>query len=261
MTEKTPIFIGIDVACAKGKRLPICCVTKKGRRIEPIDLPDDVKGAIPRGPGNIEIQQPQPFRSLAAEVAGALYKLAADGTYSIERIAIDAPAKGPTHSERHSERQLFDRRQSCFKTPIQKRWDEEIVPRCHKHLDEGGSLARIPFANMIWMRYGFELFAAIRLKNFKVIETYPNSIVKVIAPNAERKTKAEGYRQQRDAISDRTGSSAKGLEDALKRTVSGSKDDRLDAFMCAWVASLSCDELCAYGDKNNHDDCIWVPKR
>jgi hypothetical protein len=38
-----------------------------------------------------------------------------------------------------------------------------------------------------------------------------------------------------------------------------SQNDRLDAFMAAWVASLPSERRRAFGDATRPDDAIWVP--
>jgi hypothetical protein len=42
------IYIGIDVACAVGKRLPIC-VVEAGQPLMPLDIPSRLAAAIPQG--------------------------------------------------------------------------------------------------------------------------------------------------------------------------------------------------------------------
>jgi hypothetical protein len=51
------------------------------------------------------------------------------------------------------------------------------------------------------------------------------------------------------------------LEIELKRVVAGSRHDRLDAFMAASVASLPREAVRAYGNENDPNDSIWVPRR
>ena len=69
MGSVTSIFVGIDVACARGKRLPICVAGFRGDRLEPLELPPEIARALPLGRGNIEILQDAPFRSAAAMLA------------------------------------------------------------------------------------------------------------------------------------------------------------------------------------------------
>jgi len=62
----TPIYLGIDVACASNKRLPICAAAL-GSTIEPLEIPAYLLRLIPRGRGNREITEVAPF----IEVYGA----------------------------------------------------------------------------------------------------------------------------------------------------------------------------------------------
>ena len=90
----TPIYLGIDVACASTKRLPICA-TALGSTIEPLEIPAPLLRHIPRGRGNREITEVAPFRDAARGVARAIGQIAREMEWRIERIAIDAPAAPP----------------------------------------------------------------------------------------------------------------------------------------------------------------------
>jgi len=110
------------------------------------------------------------------------------------------------------------------------------------------------------MLYGFELFKALRaMSACEVIEVYPYAIVKALVGDCPHKSTPEGYRRQLEVIAVTTKWTAPELELVLKCSVPGSKHDKLDAFMAAWVASLSADRRRAYGNKNDPDDAIWVP--
>jgi hypothetical protein len=110
------------------------------------------------------------------------------------------------------------------------------------------------------MLYGFELFARLRGDlRVEVIEVYPFAIVRALLPACEHKTTEKGYRDQLIAVAARAGWEPQKLEDRLKETVSGSRHDRLDAFMAAWVASLPPDGRRAFGNAQQRDDAIWVP--
>jgi hypothetical protein len=110
------------------------------------------------------------------------------------------------------------------------------------------------------MLFGFELFARLRVDlRVEVIEVYPYAIVRALLPACEHKTTEKGYRHQLIAVAARTGWEPQRLEDRLKETVSGSRHDRLDAFMAAWVATPPPDERRAFGNAQQPDDAIWVP--
>lgn len=150
-------------------------------------------------------------------------------------------------------------RLSSFQTPDEERW-RQVFRTCREHLGRGGALSRMPHANQIWMLYGFELFEALRAIGHEVIEVYPYAIVRALLPECPHKRTAEGYRRQLELVAAATNWSPLDLERALKRSVPGTKDDRLDAFMAAWVAGLSKHERRAYGNENDPDDAIWVPR-
>jgi len=44
-----PVFVGIDVACAKRKRLPVCFAVLEGSRLKPITIPVELSNQIPSG--------------------------------------------------------------------------------------------------------------------------------------------------------------------------------------------------------------------
>ena len=254
----TSIFVGIDVACGRGKRLPICFV-ETGERLRPLASRADLAD-FPLGPGNVEIEQPNPFAETARKVSDEIVALATREGWRIERIAIDAPAAPPRKGERRSELALRERRMSVFSTPTDEKW-RQIVASCKAHLDRGESPARLPHANKIWMLYGFELYRGLRERlKVPVIETYPYAIVRSLILNPQHKKQDAGYQSQLEAVAARTGWPTGGeLEDALKASVPGTRDDRLDAFMAAWVASLSDADLHAYGDRSDPDDSVWGP--
>ena len=256
--SKTPVYIGIDVACAKGKRLPIC-VVEGGARPVPVGIPHELADAIPKGLGNREITVAKPFHSAARGVAEAIRRAAEDKGWRIERVAIDAPASPPATGSRASEHQLGKCKLPSFRTPTNEKWIS-IRKECADHLADGKSIATLPQANKIWMLYGFELCDQIRsLLSVEVIEVYPYAIVKALGRDCKHKSTLEGYRCQLEAISNATRWEPKQLEDTLKKKAYGSRHDRLDAFMAAWVASLPVDRRRAYGDEARWDDAIRVP--
>jgi hypothetical protein len=110
------------------------------------------------------------------------------------------------------------------------------------------------------MLFGFELFAHLRREpGFDVIEVYPFAIVRALLPACQHKSTDKGYRDQLGTIAAHTGWAAHCLEARLRAAVPGRRDDRLDAFMAAWVASLPAEERRAFGDAQRPNDAIWVP--
>jgi predicted nuclease with RNAse H fold len=252
------VYIGIDVACAAGKRLPICVVSA-GHPLMPLKIPKPFAGLIPRGVGNKEIAAFTPFRAAAREVVSAINRIAAEMRWRVERIAVDAPAAPPRTGSRESESELGRLGLSSFRTPAASAW-EGIRERCANHLRLGGSATTLPHANKIWMLFGFELFASLKSGlQAEVIEVYPFAIVWALLPTCEHKSTEQGYRRQLAAVAARTGWEPEHLEARLKKTVPGSRHDRLDSFMAAWVASLPPEQRRTFGDAQRPDDAIWVP--
>jgi predicted nuclease with RNAse H fold len=110
------------------------------------------------------------------------------------------------------------------------------------------------------MRFGFELFAQLRRSFYvEVIEVYPFATVRALLPACQHKLTDQGYKDQLAAVAARTGWAPQDLEARLKATVHGSRHDRLDAFMAAWVASSGSERRRAFGDPQRPYDAIWVP--
>ena len=260
MIASIPVFVGIDVACAKRKRLPICFTTFNRNRLEPLEVPRELTARFPVGRGNDQITQDNPFRSEAETVADVLDDIAAKRAWRIVRVAIDAPAFKPTTGSRTSELSLRRRGLSSFLTPDMDEWNR-IRQVCQEHLLAGRPLNRLPHANKIWMLFGFEIFKALRAKGTSdVIEVYPYAIVRALLDKCLHKATPEGYRCQLKAVAAATNWNWNNLEFTLKRSVPGNRHDRLDAFMAAWVASLPRKSRRAYGNEKDPNDAIWVPR-
>jgi predicted nuclease with RNAse H fold len=252
------VYVGIDVACAVGKRLPICVVSA-GHPLMPLTIPMHLAGLMPRGVGNKEITATTPFQEAARGVVSTINRIVDEMGWKVERIAVDAPAAPPATGSRASENELGRLGLSSFRTPAASAW-AGIREKCANHLGLGGTAATLPHANKIWMLFGFELFASLKSElRAEVIEVYPYSIIRALLPACEHKSTEQGYRDQLVAVAARTGWEPQNLEARLKATVPGSRHDRLDAFMAAWVASLPPEGRRALGDAQRPDDVIWVP--
>lgn len=250
------VFIGIDVACAQGKRLPICVVDAC---LRPLAIPGHLAALVPRGLGNREVASEFAFREAAHSVVAAVDHILDELDWKVERIAIDAPAAPPLTGLRLADGELGRRGLPYFRTPAVENWSV-IRSKCRSHLASGASLASLPFGRMLWMLFGFELFTSFRNKlGVEVIEVYPFAIVRALLPDCEHKSTAAGYGRQLEAVAARTGWQPQALETALRLAVAGNRHDRLDSFMAAWVASLPRETRLAYGDGEQADDAIWVP--
>jgi len=138
---------------------------------------------IPRGPGNSEIRDRRPFAAAARQVADAILAICKRNGWHLSCIAIDAPAAPPKIGPRACEKALRRAGLSVFQTPSREEWTE-IAAVCRQHLDTGGDLSRLPYANKIWMLYGFHLFAELRARTgAEIIEVYPYAIAH--RPSAE----------------------------------------------------------------------------
>ena len=258
---KTPVFVGVDVACAKGKRLPVCVAARIKGRLEPRPIPDGESALSWTGKGNIEVKEDDPFGDSAKELVDALRRAADAEGWDIASVAIDAPAAPPRKGcRRKSEEALTSFGLSSFRTPDCDQW-LEIKRKCRRHLEGRKPPNRLPYANKIWMLYGFKLYEAFRATGQKnVIEVYPYAIVRAVAGDCRHKTTPEGYSRQLAAVAKATGWAPVELDGRLRQSVVGARHDRLDAFMAAWVASLDKSQRRAYGDETNPNDAIWVPR-
>jgi hypothetical protein len=168
-------FVGIDVAFAKRKRIPICiCVWHNGRLI-PLSTRQAGLPEIPRGSGNRGTIDPFIVTSFASEVANYLRALERQLRVKIRRIAIDAPSTPKqNHQERRQAEQALDCKGiSCFTTPSASSF-EEIRGQVAEYLKNGGAEARMPRANQLWMLVGFELFKCLR-DEWECLEVYPQA--------------------------------------------------------------------------------------
>jgi hypothetical protein len=173
----TEVYIGIDVACAKRKPLPICFAAFDGGCLKPLVIPAGCARKFPRGKGNLEVSEPDPFAADAIILKGAIQETADNLGWRIVRIAIDAPAAPPRVGMRACETTLQELGQSVFTTDSVEAWDG-ILETCRSYLKRGGALARLPYANKIWMLYGFKIFKELAglSGSPELIEVYPHSI-------------------------------------------------------------------------------------
>lgn len=150
-------FAGIDVAFAKGKKLPVCVVTQEGDRLVPIALRDDHTLAPPVGKGNPALLDPAIVSRFGQDVLKYLQTIERDYNLKIAAIAIDAPREYKEGSRRACERAMDQLGISCFATPSRTEF-EKIGEKAKKHLAAGLPVPRLPHANQLWMLAGFEVF-------------------------------------------------------------------------------------------------------
>jgi hypothetical protein len=248
MNDVAEAFCGIDVACAKGKRLPIAVCVKRTDGLKSLPL-RSFSGLPPRGMGNRNALSPDVRRAFCAETRAYLAEVERAFDVRISRVAIDAP-RAPAQSGRRQAERAMDRLGiSCIATPNREQFARlEVV--ANQHLLAGGSESRIPGANQIWMLVGFSLF--VELQNwYPCIEVFPNAIVNALVPGVVHKSRADGLTIQTQAIA----TAAEWNPSELALVSYGSRHDKLDALMSAWIASLPDAQRIAHGDGG--DDTIW----
>ena len=250
-------YVGVDVAFAKGKRLPVCICVRDDKRLVPLRLKRQDRRP-PHGSGNAALLNPTIVDQFAKEVRLYIQGIAEEHAVSIVRIAIDAPSdcRAEGRRRRAAEAALDSAGISYFTTPSCREW-AEIGRKVGVHLATGGPEGRIPHANQLWMLAGFALFR--ELATFAdCIEVYPHAIAHEIHAGDTHKSKARGLEAQLAAVATHTGWPATTEdESAFDDICFGSADDRLDAYLSAWVASLDEPERRAFGDPPG--DAIWVP--
>ena len=92
MTQLRDAFVGVDIACAIGKRLPVCvCVRGADDALEILPLRRDFEPP-PAGGGNVQALDPTVRREFAQSVLHWLRRVEQAFGVRIRRIAIDAPS-------------------------------------------------------------------------------------------------------------------------------------------------------------------------
>lgn len=251
-------FVGIDVAFAQKKRLPIVIARWQSGRLVPFPL------------RTLSFQPPRGFGNAATLDEGAVRRFVTGAVDYVEavchhlkatpvRIALDAPSM-PTpqgESRRKAERALDAAGISCFTTPSADGF-ERIKAKVRAHLEAGGPVNRLPHANQLWMLVGFKLYKAFS-QLAPCIEVFPQATIKLMGASALYKMKQGGVDAQLAAVSRFTGwPTTDAATDPLRGIAFGPRHDGLDAYLSAWVAALGAQQRLALGSPP--DDVIWVPK-
>jgi len=251
-------FVGIDLAIAKKKLLPISVCVFEAGKLTPLPL-SGLKLLHPRGFGNKKGLDAQVVNQYALDSSNYLLAIQKEYDLSINCIAIDAPSSFRLDSipRRKAEQEMDKEHISCFATPSQLEF-EAIIHKGKQHFQNGGPENRVPHANQIWMLAGFALFRVLK-RNFKCIEVFPQAIARTIGASSIHKSNHDGYQRQLGALATLTGWGApEELASALQYAGSGASHDRLDAFMSAWISYLfSIGKAKPLGELP--DDVIWVP--
>lgn len=251
-------FIGIDLAFAKKKRLPVAlCVWDNGRLV-PLPVASKAAPEAPRGAGNPGTLHAATVREFAEDTAAYLRALERHFGVVIRRVAIDAPSdpKPSGLARRHSESELDRRRISCFTTPSVSEF-LVIRNRAAEHLAKGGAVSRLPHANQLWMLVGFELFARLR-SDWECLEVFPQATAAALGVGGVHKSRPGGVRAQLAAVAAHTRWPAAITDKPFRGLVWGPSHDGLDAYLSAWVASLARAHRVPLGGAP--DDSIWLPR-
>lgn len=258
MPEVRAAFVGIDLAFAKRKRLPISICTWRSGRLVPEAL-RRLPIEPPRGSGNAAVLDGKLVDLFVEETAQYIQEACERLEIVPQRIAIDAPSapRSPLTHRRAAEMAMDGAGISCFTTPTAGEF-EAILTKVSRHLARGGPENRIPHANQLWMLVGFRLFTALS-KLAPCIEVFPQATARVLGAGQVHKSKAHGVRAQLASASRHTGWPSVDLGDPDFSDIAfGPAHDRLDAYLSAWVAALDEDDRFAFGAPP--DDVIWTPR-
>lgn len=251
-------YVGIDVAIARSKRLPVCVCVRRHGALQPLSA-RSLHALPPRGIGNPGALRPEERTRFAEDARAYLHAVQSECGVRVRRVAIDAPSapSGPGLARRPAEVALDELGIHCFSTPSAQKFDE-IVELGRAHLGDGGVAARLPHANKLWMLAGFTLFEVLG-GEFECIEVYPQAIAWALGAAGTHKRQEAGFRAQLNALATRTGWPQDPERSVLSGVAFGARDDRLDAYLSAWVASLTEAERRPLG--TSPGDAIWVPQR
>lgn len=252
-----PAYAGIDVACAKGKSLPIVVARWHKERLIPERLAT-LDFAPPVGQGNVAACDPEAVDAFTSRAREYLRCVETELDMQIVRIGIDAPSaprKKGIH-RRAAEVALDDAGVSCFTTPSGSDF-KAIRRKVEDHLRDDGRESALPHANQLWMQVGFGLFEKLQ-GVAECVEVYPQATVRAIDAGVNHKSKSNVVQWQLRTAACYTGwPSGDDSEPGLQEIGYGKNHDRLDAYLSAWVAALDENDRAAYGTPP--DDVIWVP--
>lgn len=251
-------YVGIDVAIAKDKRLPVVVATFDGECLVPLPL-RHAPIRPPRGSGNASTVDERANSAFAREVAS--YIAAVCDHFDVEplRIGIDAPsAPRDARLPRRAAEAAMDRLGiSCFTTPTEEEF-ASIRLKVQRHLDAGGQLSRLPHANQLWMLPGFALYQTLE-SLAPCLEVYPQAAAQVLGVANRHKLQPGAVDEQLRAAARYTGWPGQSQQaTALTEIGFGPRHDLLDAYLSCWVAALDEKEREPFGALPS--DVIWAPR-
>lgn len=250
-------YVGIDVSCAKKKRIPIVIAIKESGRLIPLPLLE-MPFRPPHGVGNEGVLEPAQVKFYVDQVAEYVQKACEYFGVTASMIALDAPLEPRVEhiNYRLAEKALASKGISSFKTPSFSEF-EQIREKALAHLASGGALSNIPHSMQLWMLAGFAIAKALE-PVAPTIEVFPQATIRRLLPNAPHKSVTGMPATQLQALAAQTGwpNSPDDLA-KLPSICAGAMHDKVDAYSAAWVASLPEAERECYGEGR---DAIWVPK-
>ncbi|MBQ1783277.1 MAG: DUF429 domain-containing protein [Gammaproteobacteria bacterium] len=256
--NKQSAYVGVDVACAVGKHLPISIVIRELNQISPLPL-RQLPFAPPKGCGNVGVIEDKHTQVFAQEAREYVVRACQHVGLIPARIGIDAPLRPRIASitRRHAEAALDRKGISAFTTPSRADF-EQIQIKVRAHLAQGGRPDRLPHGHQLWMLAGFAIADCLSVVA-PCIEVYPQATIRVLGGGARHKTRSGAVAEQLSLVAHQTGFPR--TEDDWQlfyQIAHGPAHDRLDAYISAWVASLDEHERIGFGTVP--DDVIWVPR-
>ena len=252
------VFIGIDVACAKGKYLPLVICTLENGRLVPFPLASyPIKP--PRCLGNARTLDDKVNQAFAENVASYIETVCDAFHLSPIRIGIDSPLRPrDNHLNRRFAEQALDKAGiSCYTTPSANDF-KVIKAKGIAHLEASKPIQNLPHTHQIFMLLGFALNERLS-KVAECIEVYPHATVKQLGVADIHKSKGNQAELQLSAMSHYTGWPK--TDDDWSQADNmclGPMHDRVDAYSAAWVASLPEQERISFGEPEK-GDAIWIP--
>lgn len=252
------VFAGIDVAIARGKRLPVVVAAWEGGCLVPLPL-KQAQAVPPQGLGVKGVLADQQVQDFAEATAAYLRKIEREFRVKIRRLALDASSapKEDGRRRRRAEAALEAWGIGYIVSPGVSDF-RAIIRKARDHLAAGGSPARLPHLNQLWMLAGFALFKRLR-QEWDCLEVYPHALWVSLNAAEEKKTRPGGLQSRLAALARRTRWPLPPEPSALRQLGWGSGHDLLDAYAAAWVASLEAGQRQALGDPQS-DDAIWLPR-
>ena len=253
------VFIGIDVACAKGKYLPLVICSEENGRLIPLPLANyQIKP--PKGLGNALTLHDKVNKAFANDVANYMQTVCDAFHLNPVRIGIDSPLRPrANYLKRRVAEQALDKAWiSCYTTPSTDDF-EAIKANGIAHLEASKPIQNLPHAHQIFMLLGFALNERLS-KVAECIEVYPHATVKQLGVADIHKSKGKQAELQLSAMSHHT-DWPKTDDDWFEadKMCLGPMHDKVDAYSAAWVASLPEEKRVCYGEADK-GDAIWIPK-